>query len=105
MSVGMDMPPEGHLAAVNGMRMYYEVYGEGTPLVLLHGYTKSGQAWHPFIADFTKEYRIITPDLRGHRRSTPMLEGRSMPIGDLVVGIGTLNIRPMPSVISAPEEV
>jgi hypothetical protein len=30
-----DIPPEGHLAAVNGMEMYYEVHGEGSPLILL----------------------------------------------------------------------
>jgi pimeloyl-ACP methyl ester carboxylesterase len=62
--------PEGNLTSVNGMQMYYEVYGEGSPLVLLHGFTQSSQLWQPFIADFAKHYRLIVPDLRGHGRST-----------------------------------
>lgn len=64
-----DMPPEGHLASVNGIEMYYEVHGEGAPLVLLHWFTGSSQSWKPFIADFSKHYQLIIPDLRGHGRS------------------------------------
>ena len=66
----VDMPPEGHLASLNGIEMYYEFYGGGTPLVLLHGFTQSGQAWQPFIADLARHYQLIIPDLRGHGRST-----------------------------------
>jgi pimeloyl-ACP methyl ester carboxylesterase len=58
------------MASVNGIEMYYELHGEGTPLVLLHGFTGSGQAWQPFITDFAQEYQLIIPDLRGHGRST-----------------------------------
>lgn len=64
------MPPEGHLASVNGIQMYYEVHGEGDPLVLLHWWTGSSQSWEPFIVDLAKEYQLIIPDLRGHGRST-----------------------------------
>lgn len=62
--------PEGHTASINGMQMYYEIHGQGDPLVLLHGFTGSSQNWDPFIADFSKDYRLIIPDLRGHGRST-----------------------------------
>lgn len=64
------IPPEGHLASVNGIQMYYEDYGQGSPLVLLHGFGGSSLDWKPFIADFSKHYRVIVPDLRGHGRST-----------------------------------
>jgi pimeloyl-ACP methyl ester carboxylesterase len=50
--------------------MYYEVYGEGAPLVLLHGFTQSSQLWQPFISDFAKHYQLIIPDMRGHGYST-----------------------------------
>lgn len=63
-------PPEGHFAAVNGCQIYYEVYGEGRPLLLLHGFKASGQFWKPFLGEFTKQYQVIVPDLRGHGRST-----------------------------------
>jgi pimeloyl-ACP methyl ester carboxylesterase len=50
--------------------MYYETFGEGEPLVLLHGFGGAGQAWSAFIPELAKQYRLIVPDLRGHGRST-----------------------------------
>ena len=64
------IPSEGNIANVQGIQLYYEEYGEGSPLVLLHGFIQSGQLWHPFLADFAEHFRLIVPDLRGHGRST-----------------------------------
>ena len=36
---------DGHFAEINGMRMYYEMHGEGEPLVMLHGFTGSSAKW------------------------------------------------------------
>lgn len=47
----------------------YEDLGEGTPLVLIHGLGQRKEAWvpqHPLAS----EYRLITPDLRGHGETT-----------------------------------
>jgi pimeloyl-ACP methyl ester carboxylesterase len=60
----------GQTEAINGMEMYYELLGDGDPLVLLHGFTGSGSNWGPFIGDLGKERQLIIPDLRGHGRST-----------------------------------
>ena len=60
----------GQTVSVNGMEMYYEIYGDGEPLVLLHGITMTGVQWSPAISDLAKEYRVIVPDSRGHGRST-----------------------------------
>jgi pimeloyl-ACP methyl ester carboxylesterase len=60
----------GKTVAVNGIEMYYETTGQGEPLVLLHGFNGSGQAWSRVIPDFAKRYQVIVPDLRGHGRST-----------------------------------
>lgn len=68
-SPSMPIGPEGHIVSINGIEMYYEVYGEGPPLVLLHWFTGSSQIWKSFIADFAKQFRLIIPDLRGHGRS------------------------------------
>ena len=64
------IPPEGHFASVNGMEMYYELHGEGSPLVLLNGYTGSTLHWQAYIADFARHFRLIIVDMRGHGRST-----------------------------------
>src|SRR5436309_5552444 len=52
------------------MQMYYETYGQGDPLVLLHGFFRSGQVWAEFIPKLSKQYQLIVPDLRGHGRTT-----------------------------------
>jgi len=63
--------PAGKTVAVNGMQMYYEVHGSGRPLVLLHGFSMSGDwGWGKFLPAFSKQYQVIVPDLRGHGRST-----------------------------------
>ena len=36
----------------------------------LHGFSRSGAIWKPFITEFSKHFRLIVPDLRGHGRST-----------------------------------
>ena len=62
----------GHTASINGMEMYYEVRGEGQPLVLLHGFTGAGSDWRYVfdLDDLAKTYRVIVPDMRGHGGST-----------------------------------
>jgi pimeloyl-ACP methyl ester carboxylesterase len=65
-----NLPATGHILAVNGMEMFYEVHGKGEPLVLLHGFGGSSQVWEKFIPELSKNYKTIVPDLRGHGRST-----------------------------------
>lgn len=56
---------------LNGMTMAYRVMGEGEPLVLLHGFSGSGEsAWRDIPEALTDTYQVIVPDLRGHGRST-----------------------------------
>jgi len=56
---------------LNDTQMYYEVYGEGEPLILLHGYTLSSKYWLPYITDFAERYEVYLIDLPGHGRSGP----------------------------------
>jgi pimeloyl-ACP methyl ester carboxylesterase len=51
---------------VDGIEMYYEIIGEGEPLILLHGGAQSGQTWSGVADDFAKHFQVIVPDLRGH---------------------------------------
>jgi pimeloyl-ACP methyl ester carboxylesterase len=56
--------------SVNGIDLYYEEQGSGSPLVLIHGFSSAGMVWANHVAALTSTYRVIVPDLRGHGRST-----------------------------------
>uniref|UniRef100_UPI000BE5D2FA alpha/beta fold hydrolase n=1 Tax=Mangrovitalea sediminis TaxID=1982043 RepID=UPI000BE5D2FA len=62
--------PCGHTVQINDIEMYYEEYGVGKPLVLLHGFGGSAQNWRPFTTELSKDYRLLVVDLRGHGYST-----------------------------------
>jgi pimeloyl-ACP methyl ester carboxylesterase len=55
---------------VNGIELFLRDSGSGEPLLLLHGFTGSGDDWQHVFADPLAGYRAIAPDLRGHGRST-----------------------------------
>ena len=54
---------------VNGARIYYQIAGEGEPLVLVHGYPLSGDLFREQREGLADRYRVITLDLRGYGRS------------------------------------
>lgn len=67
----MPNDPDGNIFQVNGIDLYYEILGTGEPLLLLHGGTGSHADWAYAGRDqFLQEYSLITPDARGHGRST-----------------------------------
>lgn len=55
---------------VDGATLHYETRGSGRPLVLLHGGWLDRALWEPQVERFAREYRVVTPDLRGHGDST-----------------------------------
>jgi pimeloyl-ACP methyl ester carboxylesterase len=50
----------------NGVELYYEVHGEGTPVLLTHGYSSSSHMWEGQVGPFSKHYKLIIWDMRGH---------------------------------------
>jgi pimeloyl-ACP methyl ester carboxylesterase len=60
----------GRVESVNDMEMYYEIRGQGQPLVLLHGGGGVGANWELIFREPPEGYRLVIPDLRGHGRST-----------------------------------
>ncbi len=55
---------------VNGINIYYEIYGEGKPLVLLHGGGSSGLFdFEQVIKRMIKQFQLITIDLQNHGKS------------------------------------
>jgi pimeloyl-ACP methyl ester carboxylesterase len=53
-------------ANVNGVRVHYLKAGTGKmPLVMIHGFGDTSRMWIPLFEEFSKDYTIIAPDLRG----------------------------------------
>lgn len=63
-------PTASGYAPVNGIKVYYEVYGEGKPLILLHGafYTIE-MNWGELIPELSKTRKIIAIEMQGHGHS------------------------------------
>ncbi|MCC3154431.1 alpha/beta hydrolase [Hymenobacter sp. BT770] len=62
--------PAGHTVAVNGIKVYYETYGSGEPLLLLHGNGQSISAFNGQIPELAKHYQVIAVDTRAQGQST-----------------------------------
>lgn len=52
-------------ADLDGLRIHYLDKGEGTPVVLIHGYTSSTYTWKDQFDELSKKYRVIAVDLKG----------------------------------------
>jgi pimeloyl-ACP methyl ester carboxylesterase len=59
----------GNYASINGIRLYYETYGTGTPLLLLHGNAGSINAFEKQIPFLAKHFKVIAIDSRLQGRS------------------------------------
>ena len=63
-------PAAGHSLVVGDTKLYYEVYGSGKPIVLLHGGVYGYiDEFEPFIKKLSEKYQVICPGTRGHGKS------------------------------------
>ncbi len=63
-------PAESGYADVNGLKMYYEVYGAGKPIVLIHGsYMNIPMNWTQMIPLLAKDRKVIVAEMQGHGRT------------------------------------
>lgn len=60
---------QGAYADIDGARIFYQVAGHGTPLLLIHGFPLSGQLYQSQLEGLSKQFQVITPDLRGFGKS------------------------------------
>jgi pimeloyl-ACP methyl ester carboxylesterase len=52
-------------AKVNGVRLRYLVGGQGSPVVLLHGFAETSHMWRPIMPLLAERHTVVVPDLRG----------------------------------------
>ena len=57
-------------APINGLKMYYEIYGEGKPILLLHGsYMNIDLNYGEIIPELEKHHKVIAIEMQGHGRT------------------------------------
>lgn len=85
---------QGTYVQVNDLPMYYESYGEGIPVILLHGGLQTCRMWTQVVCALTKNYRVIAPDSRGHGQTGAYVEQISHPmmVEDFIQLIHTLGL-------------
>lgn len=67
-SIGQQSKPaESGYAPANGIKVYYEVYGEGKPILLLHGaFYSIDMNWGQLIPELAKTRKVIAIEMQGH---------------------------------------
>ena len=71
----------------DGVKIYYEVHGEGPPLLLTHGYSSTSAMWHGQVDALAKDHTLILWDMRGHGQSDypddPAAYSEALTVGDM----------------------
>lgn len=81
-------PDQSGRRKINGVNYYYEIHGQGEPLLLLHGGLGSMDMFRGILPILTRERQVILVDLHGHGR-TP-LGARSIDVNAIGVDLASL---------------
>ncbi len=66
----LPVPEQSGYAPLNGIKIWYAVFGRGAPVILLHGGLANADYWGKQVPVLAKRYRVVVMDSRGHGRST-----------------------------------
>jgi pimeloyl-ACP methyl ester carboxylesterase len=82
------------LAHSQGLEIFFEDVGTGTPVVLGHSFLCSGKMWREQVPALVGRFRVINPDLRGHGRSSEVNRPFSLydAVSDVVAVLDRLGI-------------
>src|SRR3954471_17512582 len=71
----------------DGVKIYYEVHGEGPSLLLTHGYSSTSAMWHGQVNALARDHKIVLWDMRGHGQSDypddPNAYSEALTVGDM----------------------
>jgi pimeloyl-ACP methyl ester carboxylesterase len=91
------LPKAAHsgYAPVNGIKIWYAVFGHGQPVILLHGGLANSNYWGNQVPALAKHYQVIVMDSRGHGRSTrnDQLYGYDLMASDVIALMDYLKIQ------------
>lgn len=68
----------GVLETGDGALIFFEMTGEGPPILLVHGWTMSSRFWTRQVEGLSREFTVVTMDLRGHGNSSKVLHGHTV---------------------------
>jgi len=92
--VQLSVPTEGHYMLGSDIKTYYEIRGQGEPVLFIHAGFNTSEMWLSYAERMSSDYMVITPDSRGHGRTTdgagPITYGRMA--NDMVRLLDYLNI-------------
>lgn len=82
-------------APVNGIKVWYAIFGRGEPVLLLHGGLANANYWGRQVRALQRHYQVIVMDSRGHGRSSRNQEpyGYDLMASDVVALLDHLKIR------------
>lgn len=83
------------IAAVNGIRLWYAVFGRGDPVIMVHGGLANSDYWGLQVPVLAQHYQVIVLDSRGHGRSTRTAApiGYDVMASDVLALMDALHIR------------
>ena len=82
----------GYYTAIDGTPIYYEVRGEGEPIVFIYGIACLMNHWHSQVEFFSKTHQVILFDIRGHHKSVPVADLNNLTFEHLAFDLkGLLN--------------
>ena len=81
----------------NGVKIHYEVYGDGPALILTHGYSSTSAMWEGQIEALSKHHKLVLWDMRGHGKSDypadPNAYSEALTIGDIAALLDQISTR------------
>lgn len=69
----------GLVEAGDGALIYYEVAGDGPPILFVHGWMMSSRFWVRQVEGLSRDFTVVTMDLRAHGNSSKVLHGHTVP--------------------------
>jgi pimeloyl-ACP methyl ester carboxylesterase len=78
----------------DGVKIHYEVHGDGPPLILTHGYSSTSAMWKGQIEALSRHHKLLLWDMRGHGQSDypddPKAYGEAATVGDMAALLDTV---------------
>ena len=82
---------------IGDLQMYYEIIGQGEPVLFIHGLGSSARDWESQVGFFSRHYQVIVLDVRGHGKTDKPPGPYSIPLfaQDVLSLLKTLNLGPV----------